>query len=252
MPTLLVPHHLEEHLPALAGELPSPPDLTVEGPAPLGDPWPWYSALHDRVASAVAAADGPVTVVSGDCVVAAGVLAGLQRAGHDPAVVWFDAHGDVHTVETSTSGYPGGTSLRLLTGHRPPGWTGVPDLTPVAEDRVVLAGARDLDPAEAAYLETSAVRRADVDAVDALPDGPLLLHIDLDVVDAVDLPGLRFPVAEGPSADAVTAAARRILGTGRVAALDVAATWSAAPSPDAASSRRRLLGDLLDRSTPHG
>ena len=253
MPTLLVPYHLEEHLPELAADLPGPPDVTLEGPPPLGDPWPWYSALHERVAAAVAGTTRPA-VVSGDCVVAAGVLAGLQRAGHDPAVVWFDAHGDLHTTRTSTSGYPGGTSLRLLTGHRPAGWTGVPDLAPVAEERVVLVGARDLDPAEAGYLETSPIRRADVGSLEPadLPDGPLLLHVDVDVVDAVDLPGLLFPVAEGPSADAVTAAIGRVVATGRVVALDIAATWSAAPSVDATSSRTRLLRELLSAHLSEG
>lgn len=55
-------------------------------------------------------------VLSGDCLVSMGVLTGLQSAGIDPAVVWFDAHGDVHTLESSSSGYLGGMSLRFLLG----------------------------------------------------------------------------------------------------------------------------------------
>jgi arginase len=58
-------------------------------------------------------------VVSGDCTTALGTVAGLQRAGIDPGIVWFDAHGDVQTVETTASGHPGGLPLRLLTGYRP-------------------------------------------------------------------------------------------------------------------------------------
>ena len=43
-----------------------------------------------------------------------GTIAGLQRAGSDPGIVWLDAHGDVQTPETSTSGYLAGMALRLL------------------------------------------------------------------------------------------------------------------------------------------
>ena len=117
MPVVLVPFHLQDRRPTLVDELPAPPATTVEGPPPDDDPWAWYSALHERVAevvheAAVADGGGPVGVVSGDCVVAAGVLAGLQRAGRDVGVVWFDAHGDLHTVDSSTSGYPGTAGCR--------------------------------------------------------------------------------------------------------------------------------------------
>ena len=81
-------------------------------------------------------------------------MAGLQHAGLDPAIVWFDAHGDVQTLETTTSGYLGGLPLRLLMppGYRPGLICDRLGLRPVPEDRVVPAGARDLDPPEADYL----------------------------------------------------------------------------------------------------
>ena len=58
-------------------------------------------------------------VLSGDCTTWLGTVAGLQRAGLDPGIAWFDAHGDVQTLETTTSGYLGGLPLRQLTGYRP-------------------------------------------------------------------------------------------------------------------------------------
>jgi arginase family enzyme len=72
--------------------------------------------LGNAVAAGIARAAPPVTVVSGDCLVATAALAGAQRTGLDPALIWFDAHGDVHTLETTTSGYLGGLSLRLAMG----------------------------------------------------------------------------------------------------------------------------------------
>ena len=54
--------------------------------------------------------------VTGDCLATLGTLVGLQRAGLDPSLVWFDAHGDVHTLKSSTSGYLGGMALRMAMG----------------------------------------------------------------------------------------------------------------------------------------
>ena len=245
MASLLVPFHLDEYLPELGALVPDA-DAVLSGSLPGETPWARYAALHARVAHAVerlAGAGGRLDVVTGDCLIAAGTVLGLQRAGHDVGVVWFDAHGDLHTADSTTSGYPGGLSLRVVGGHRPPGWD-LPDLRGVPEDRLVLVGARDIDPAEADYLAASRIRQVAVPdlAADDLPDGPLLLHVDVDVVDAAALPGLRYPVTPGPSPDEVVAAARRVLGTGRVVALEVAATWFPVADPPAGHA---LLADLL-------
>ena len=146
---------------------------------PAGDPWERMAVLQSAVAGAVAedVASGACPVVlSGDCNTSAGIMAGLQRAGADPAIVWFDAHGDVQTLETTTSGYLGGLALRLLTGYRPELIAARLGLRPVPEDRIVLAGARDLDPPEVTYLAGAAIRRREVAGLTAadLPDGPAL------------------------------------------------------------------------------
>jgi arginase len=100
-------------------------------------------------------------------------------------------------------------------------------MTPIAEDRAVLVDARDLDPGEVTALAASDVRQvavADLTA-DVLPEGPLLLHVDLDVVDSEQLRGLRFPAPGGPGLDAVAAGVRTVAATGRVAGMSIAATW---------------------------
>src|SRR4051812_46174803 len=106
MPALVAPYHLDEYLPALAGIVPDAE--VVLGESPAGDtPWARFASLRELVAAEVERLRGDrrVDVVTGDCLLAAGTVLGLQRAGVDPAVVWFDAHGDVHTVESSSSGY---------------------------------------------------------------------------------------------------------------------------------------------------
>ena len=228
MSVLRVPYHLDEHLPGL--DLPLAADDVIEADLPAGDAWARLAALFTPVAEAVAKAAGRgdrAVVVSGDCMTALGTMAGLQSAGVEPGIVWFDAHGDVQTLETTTSGYLSGMSLRLLLGYRPELIASRLGLRPVPEHSAVLAGARDLDPPEVSYLAGSGIRRAEVAGLGAvpLPDGPLYVHIDLDVIDPVGVPGLRYPTPGGPNSAQVTAALGTLLATGRVAAVGLACTW---------------------------
>jgi arginase len=242
---ILVPYHLDERLDGLQADLPAAPDVVVTAELPGEDIWTRLATLYDRVADEVGAAAGrhPV-VVSGDCTVSLGTMAGLQRAGVDPAVVWFDAHGDVQTLETTTSGYIGGMPLRILVGYRPELIAQPLGLRPVPEERAVLVDARDLDPAEAEYLATAEIRRYGIDDLEP-PEGPFLVHIDLDVVDCAEMPGLLFPVPGGPSGAALVAAVAKLQATGRVAAMDLACTWR----PDGGNERRRaLINELTKRS----
>jgi arginase len=254
---VVVPYHQDERLADELIPLPAAGDyLVLEPELPDGDIWQRLAALDDAAANQIAAAvDGwaaggdTTTVVSGDCLVALATLAGVQRAGLDPGLAWFDAHGDVHTLETSASGYLGGLSLRLALGAHADLF-GRLGLRALREDRVVLVDARDLDPPEAAYLAGSSVRCSSVAdlGVSDLPDGPLVLHLDIDVIDPVDLPGLLFPAPGGPSSSAVLAAVRRVLDTGRVAAFDIALPWH--PAADGRSERVRadLVAALLTGS----
>src|SRR5262245_17029527 len=109
MTVLLVPYHLDERLDEW--DVPLEPNRAVR-PELVGDTMAQRMlGVLAATADEVAASDRPV-VLTGDCTTAIGVLAGLQRRGVDPAVVWFDAHGDVHTPTSSLSGYPGGMALR--------------------------------------------------------------------------------------------------------------------------------------------
>jgi arginase len=243
---LRVPYHLDEYLPDLDTLLEAQQEIAPVLPA--GDVWDRLAVLYSAVGQAVAdsARRGSVpVVVSGDCTTSLGIVAGLQQDGADPAIVWFDAHGDVQTLETTTSGYLGGLPLRLLMGYRP-GLIGTRlGLRPVPEDRVLLAGARDLDPPEAAYLAGAQVHRTGVTSLTpaSLPGGPLYVHLDLDVIDPGELPALRYPAPGGVTSAQLTAALRTLLGTGRVAAVGVACTWPPGhPAP--AALARGLAGAL--------
>ncbi|WP_315987064.1 arginase family protein [Actinomadura sp. HBU206391] len=249
MAIISVPYHLDEYLPDLNIPLPPGRDVTTVAVAlPDGDTWTRLGRLYESVAEAVAQVvrKGQVpTVVSGDCTASLGTVAGLQQAEVDASVVWFDAHGDVQTLETTASGYLGGMPLRILVGYRPDLISERLGLRLVPENRVVLVDGRDLDPPEADYLATSEIRRCGVDEVsaDVLPPGPLLLHMDLDVIDSAELAGLRYPAPAGPTTSSVLDAARRVFATGRVVAVDIGCTWHPGHD-DADGLRSRLLSAL--------
>lgn len=256
MTTIFVPYHQDERLPNDSIPLPVGDVVTVDVALPDGDVWQRLTALCEAVAATVASQTGPngvTTVISGDCLVALGSITGIQRVGVDPSVVWFDAHGDVHTLQTSTSGYLGGMALRLAMGEHPERLAQQLGLRAVSEERAVLVDARDLDPAEVDFLATSELKRYPVEDLnaDVLPDGPIILHIDVDIVDVDELPGVRFPAPDGPSKSAVLAAAGRVLDTGRVVTLDIACPWNAAENQHEQQTRAHLLAELTALGSGH-
>ncbi len=228
---IVVPYHHAEPLPKLADAFPAD-DAVVVSKGPAGA---MIVRLYDQVVARVAASDAPVIVASGDCTTSLAIVAGLQRralrqAQGDrvaPGVIWLDAHGDFHTPHTTRSGYFGGMALAMLVGRAGASLAQSIGLQPVADDACVLAGARDLDPAERDALGASAVRRVDDVAALAhamLPPPPWYVHLDIDVLDPGELPPLRFPAPGGPSARAVAGALRALASRGTIAALGLACT----------------------------
>jgi len=228
MAVIAVPYFLDEFLPDL--DLVLRPDEVVAPALPDAGTWDRLAALYRPVARAAAAdsAQGGCPIVTcGDCCTALGIVAGLQAADRAVGIVWFDAHGDLHTPETTTSGFLGGMPLRLLTGPRPELIAARLGLRPVPDEDIILVGARDLDPPEVSYLAGSSITLRDVARLDTadLPDLPVYVHVDLDVLDPGDVPGLRYPAPGGPTAEQLAASLRLLIATGRVAAVGVACTW---------------------------
>lgn len=230
MPTnqwLVTPYALDAPLPALA-RLAKPgwhvssgvPSASTDGDGLLTR----MAAIHGPLVSDVAkvAADGgrPICIV-GDCCQPIAVLAGLQRAGLEPMVVWFDAHGDFNTHETSISGYVAGMSIAMITGRGNQTLVDASGLKPVADTDIILADARDLDVKERELLEQSKVAHlTDVNEVVeriAASDRPFYVHFDVDVIDSAEAPAQQYPVPGGPGIEALRNAAARLHQTGRLA-----------------------------------
>ncbi|MDH7793026.1 arginase family protein [Ochrobactrum sp. AN78] len=102
-------------------------------------------------------------------------------------VLWVDAHGDFNTPETTGSGYMGGMALAGICGLWDSGHGG--NVTP---EKVVIFGARDIDPDEMETLNRNNVTVIRPEAANAqslltaIGAGPVWVHIDWDVME----PGL--------------------------------------------------------------
>lgn len=146
-----------------------------------------------RVEDAVANGAFPV-VLSGSCFASVGIVAGLHEPS--PGVVWFDAHADFNTPETTISGYFDGMGLAVLTGGA---WQAmlrsVEGGRALPETAAVLAGARDFDEPEIPRLRASGIAQVPPKSLDSperllgavsdmtpAPSG-IYVHIDLDVLD---------------------------------------------------------------------
>jgi arginase len=155
------------------------------------------------------AAPSRVVTVGGTCGVEAAPIGYLnERYDGELAVVWLDAHGDLNTPASSSSGHFHGMILRTLLGDGPQEY--VRELhRPLRRDQVFLAATRDLDPPEAAFVAQAgiALTPADtfseperlVDRIRARGYTRVYVHLDLDALDPAEFPDALIPIAGGPS-----------------------------------------------------
>jgi arginase len=243
-PALAVPFHVGERVEGF----PRVPGATALDPA-LGEGTAQdrmvalFRDLADRVA-----ASGVERVYTGDCMAPLGVLAGLQRRGVRPSIVWLDAHGDFNTWETTPSGYIGGMPLAILVGKEERRMLEGLGLETIEEKRILLSDAREVDPREGIALSRSAVRIARLEELPGLlpADGPIYLHLDLDVVRPSQMPALRFPAAGGPTLEEVGDFIHGLAKTGRLVCATIGCTWDPAHAESVAAlaATERLVSRL--------
>lgn len=171
-------------------------------------------AIADQTARAVT--DGFTLVLGGDCSIVAGTTTGARRALGEPVgLVFIDADADLNTPETTPSGFLHGMSVSLALGEGPAEVVAARgDVPPLSAEHATLVGVRGLDPGERARLghvslavPAAAARWLGMGATAALAldsvengDGPVVVHVDCDVVDPAEMtakvgapgPGLTF------------------------------------------------------------
>lgn len=169
-------------------------------------------ALAKAVDKICQANDFPL-VLGGDHSIAMGTLAGTAKHCKNLGVIWFDAHGDLNTEETSPSGNIHGMPLAASLGLGHPSLTGIGGYTKkVKPEHIVMIGIRSLDEGEKKLIKKLGINVYTMHEIDRLgmtrvmeeaiayvskgTDG-VHLSVDLDGLDPSDAPGVGTPVIGG-------------------------------------------------------
>jgi len=206
--------------------------------------------------------EGFTLVLGGDCSLVTGTVAGARRALGEPVgLVYLDADADLNTPETSPSGYLHGMALAHALGEGAPELAAAGGEGPaVAPDHVALVGFRALDPGErprigglGLALPAGAARRIGMHASAALAldavengDGPIVVHLDVDVIDPEQMPVRRTPTpGRGLDFEEAAALLCALAASPRVVALEV---MEFDPDADADGRVARRLVELIARA----
>lgn len=156
-------------------------------------------------------------VIGGDHSIAVGTVAALSSwhhaRGQQIGLIWFDAHGDMNTPETSPSGNIHGMPCAAILGRGAPELVTLGERTPIVDpSKAVIIGVRDLDQCEREEIKSVGVKvftMRDVDilgmnevmrrAIAIATDGTVGFHLsfDMDGTDPSVAPGVGTPVLGG-------------------------------------------------------
>jgi len=226
------------------GDIPTPiPEIRSEG-----DPKKKYIRDIARVCqrlfqvASTAFDQGALPVVlGGDHSLAAGSVAAAaefaRRRDQPVGLLWIDAHGDMNTPATSSSGNVHGMPLAALLGPEPAELSRIGGFNPkVSPERTVLIGIRNLDEREKVLVRESRVHvftMKDIDrqgiaaileqAIAIAGDGTAGIHVsfDLDVCDPTIAPGVGTPVKGGLDYREAHVVMEMIADSGRLTSLDI-------------------------------
>lgn|SRR5690625_2835176 len=152
-------------------------------------------------------------VLGGDHSIAIGTIAGISNHYENLGLIWYDAHGDINTAETTPSGNIHGMPLAVSLGLGHQRLTSIlKDNPKVKPENVVLIGVRDLDEGEKELLKKLNIKVYTMHEIDRLgmprvmeevisyikarTDG-VHLSFDLDGIDPSEAPGVGTPVIGG-------------------------------------------------------
>jgi arginase len=209
-----------------------------------------------------ALAEGFTIVLGGDCTLVAGTVAGARQArGEAVGLVYVDADADLNTPDTSPSGFLNGMALALALGRGPEELVSAGGKPPVVlPEHVALVGFRALDPGERPVLgelglalPAGAARRLGMRTAAALVldgvgngDGPIHVHLDVDVIDAAEMPAKQtLTPGDGLTFAEVSDLLTALMASPRVIALEVT-EYDPSRDPDGVSARKII--DLVVRA----
>lgn len=172
------------------------------------------SRLAEKIDEVIENGSFPL-VLGGDHSIAIGTLASVAKHYRNLGVIWYDAHGDLNTAETSPSGNIHGMPLAVSLGIGHPLLTEIAGYSPkIKPENVVIIGARALDEGEKLLIKERGMKVYTMHEIDRLGMATVMeetiaylkercdgvhLSLDLDGLDPTDAPGVGTPVIGGIS-----------------------------------------------------
>lgn len=194
------------------------------------------TALSEEVEKVVKAGHTPI-ILGGDHSISIGSIAGIAAGNPSFGVIWFDAHGDMNTDETTPSGNIHGMPLAVNLGMGHSGLVNLGGFAPkVKPEHVVLVGARSIDQHEADLIRKSGIKVYTMAEIDQRGMGAVMeeairiasegtdgihLSLDLDALDPMFVPGVGTPVNGGVTYREGHLAMELLAASGKLMSVDV-------------------------------
>lgn len=172
------------------------------------------SKLYQEVQNTLENNNLPITLGGDHSIAIASALASIQKY-NNLGIIWFDAHGDYHTFETTTSGNIHGLPFAAITGYEKELLTDFHNGNYFNPKNAVLLGASDIDePLELQNLKDAGVtiftaediKKYGAEAIyskafEIASKDTNGIHIsyDIDVIDPKFAPGVSIPTMNGIS-----------------------------------------------------
>lgn len=226
------------------GDVPVPIPEVLSMTHPRAKYLPEVTQANQRLADRVEAIldEGAIPLVlGGDQSISVGTIAGVaafyRRRGQNVGVIWFDAHADMNTPETTPSGNIHGMPYAASLGMGPRELTHLKGFAPKLDARAcALIGVRSIDDLERENVRSSGLRvftMRDIDergiravmeealAIATTGTAGLLVSLDMDFIDPTYAPGVGTPVVGGATYREAHLAMEMIADSRRVIAMEV-------------------------------
>eukprot|EP00697_Spironema_sp_BW2_P006514 gnl/Spiro4/1971_TR941_c1_g1_i1.p1 gnl/Spiro4/1971_TR941_c1_g1~~gnl/Spiro4/1971_TR941_c1_g1_i1.p1 ORF type:complete len:354 (+),score=91.87 gnl/Spiro4/1971_TR941_c1_g1_i1:110-1171(+) len=179
--------------------------------------------------------------IGGDHCIATGTIGGLLRARPEMCVIWVDAHADINTPETTSSGnlhgMPVAMLMKLGMATMIPGFEWMTEVPALPLHRLAYIGLRDVERGERQLLRQLGIRAFSMHDIDKYGIGrvvfdalkhvnpmrnrPIHLSFDIDGVDPAVTPSTGTTVPGGLSFREAHYIAEELSCTGYLASMDI-------------------------------
>lgn len=196
--------------------------------------------LAQKVEDVLNAGELPL-VLGGDHSIAIGSISGFathcREQKEEPGLIWFDAHADMNTPETSPSGNIHGMPLAVVLGQGAPELTNIAGFSPKLDPALcVHVGARDIDRDERELVNKLGIRFMTMREIDergmsacmdeaiqiaSRASGGYAVTFDVDALDPGDAPGSGTLVRGGLTYREAHLAMEKIAEAGGMRSLEV-------------------------------